>query len=374
MLSPDRIIHIQEKLPHLLAPLGQAYAALMRQRAKLYASGRLPVWLPPVPCISVGNISWGGTGKTPVASWLLDWALGKELRPAVLTRGYGSRPPRLPYPVKTSDLATKAGDEPLLLKRAHPQAEIIVDPNRVRGGKLACTQLGAEILILDDGFQHLRINRNLNLCLLAPRDLEEDWDKVIPAGSWREDFSALHRADAFLVNTMDDEEGCLEAVAQIRLGILSKPLFFFQVSARGITNPMTGVTLDSLEKIRFILVTGIANPDKVCRTCRTYLGEQPVRHLIYPDHHPFRAKDWQEIADQAKAMRCEHILCTPKDAIKLAAFADERLWVPQLTTSFYSRGAHPFSTWLDEHMNTLIPSRELHDEKNNTEIHPKESA
>lgn len=173
---------------------------------------------------------------------------------------------------------------------------------------------------------------------------------------------------------MDDEEGCLEAVAQIRLGILSKPLFFFQVSARGITNPMTGVTLDSLEKIRFILVTGIANPDKVCRTCRTYLGEQPVRHLIYPDHHPFRAKDWQEIADQAKAMRCEHILCTPKDAIKLAAFADERLWVPQLTTSFYSRGAHPFSTWLDEHMNTLIPSRELHDEKNNTEIYPKESA
>lgn len=364
MTTPDRIIRIQEQIPRLLEPLGRTYAALMRQRSRLYASKRLSVWRPPVPCISVGNISWGGTGKTPVVSWLLDWAQEKKLHPAVLTRGYGGRPPRLPYPVQEADLAAKAGDEPLLLKRAHPQAEIIVDPNRVRSGKLACTQLGSEILILDDGFQHLRVGRNINLCLFAPRDLEEDWGKVIPAGSWREGLSALNRADAFLVNTMDDEDGCLETVAQIRLTIFNKPLFFFQVSARGIINPMTGVVLDSLEKIRFILVTGIANPDKVCRTCRTHLGEQPVRHLIYPDHHPFRAKDWKEIVEVAKSMRCDHILCTPKDAIKMATFADERLWVPQLTTSFYSRGLQSFPNWLNEHMRTLIPDKDIHEEKN----------
>lgn len=364
MLTPDRIIRIQERISNLLEPLGRAYAALMRHRAQLYRNERLPVWYPPVPCISVGNISWGGTGKTPVASWLLDWAQEKKLHPAVLTRGYGGNPPRLPYPVKMSDLANKAGDEPLLLKRAHPQAEIIVDPNRVRGGKMACTQLGVNMLILDDGFQHLRVNRNLNLCLLAPRDLEEDWDRVIPAGSWREDLSALTRADAFLVNTMFDEEGCLETVAQIRLGILDKPLFFFQVSARGITNPLTGKTLDSLEKVRFILVTGIANPDKVCRTCRTYLGEQPVRHLVYPDHHPFRAKDWKDIVKIAMSMRCEHILCTPKDAIKLAAFADERLWVPQLTTSFYARGLQPFPVWLEEQLGPLTSSKNIHEKDN----------
>lgn len=351
-MTPDRVAHLQEKFAHVLDPLGRGYAKLMRLRARLYADGRLPAWRPPVPCVSVGNISWGGTGKTPVASWLLDWARGEGYAPAVLTRGYGGHPPRLPYAVQLLSPATEAGDEPLLLKRTHPLAEIIVDPNRVRGGKLACAQ-GAGVLILDDGFQHLRVCRDIDLCLVCARDLEDDWNRVIPAGSWREDLSALSRADAFLVNTMADEDGCLETVAQIKLASLGKPLFFFQVSARGATNALTGDVLESLERVRFLLVTGIANPDKVCRTCKSDLGEKPIRHLIYPDHHPFTPGDWDVIAKAAESVRCSHILCTPKDAVKLAPFADDRLWTPQLTTTFYTRGPQTFRAWLDGRMNTL---------------------
>jgi len=232
-------------------------------------------------------------------------------------------------------------------------AQILVDPNRVRAGKIAARKM-ADLFILDDGYQHLRIQRDLNLCLLSPRDLDEEWNRVIPAGSWREDVSALSRADAFLINTMfDNDDGCLETVAHIKLAILGKPIFFFRVTARGVANALTGETQDTLDGQRFLLVTAIANPDKVCQTCKTDLGEKPVRHLIYPDHHPFGLSDWQAIVAAAERNDCGHIVCTPKDAVKLAPFADERLWTPQLTTSFSTAGPISFRDWLGDRFHNL---------------------
>lgn len=346
-MTPERITHLQNRFAPLLDPLSKGYAWLMRQRARLYLTGRFASWTPPAPCISVGNISWGGTGKTPVVSWLLDWARGEGISATVLTRGYGGKPPHLPYEVQLLSLPREAGDEPLLLKRTHPQARILVDPKRVRAGKFS-SRNRTDLFILDDGFQHLRAGRDLNLCLLCPRDLDEDWDRVIPAGTWREDVSALARADAFLINTMLDDDGCLETVAHIKLTALGKPIFFFHVTARGVANALTGEALETLDGCRFVLVTAIANPDKVCQTCKSDLGEKPVRHLVYPDHHPFNLADWQAIVEAATSNACTHIVCTPKDAVKLAPFADERLWVPQLTTSFSAAGPIPFRDWLDE--------------------------
>lgn len=352
-MTPDRILRLQEKFAHILGPISKVYARLMRLRARLYQSGRWASWRPPTACISVGNISWGGTGKTPVVSWLLDWAHGEGIDATVLTRGYGGRPPHLPYEVQLLSPPREAGDEPLLLKRTHPQARILVDPKRVRAGKTAGKNR-TDLFILDDGYQHLRIKRDLNLCLLSPRDLDEEWNRVIPAGSWREDVSALKRADAFLVNTMfDADDGCLETVARIKLTHLGKPIFFFRVTARGVANALTGETLDSLEGKRFVLVTAIANPDKVCQTCKGDLGEKPVRHLVYPDHHPFSVADWQAIVAAAERNACTHIVCTPKDAVKLAPFADERLWTPQLTTTFSAVGPQSFRAWLDERIHVL---------------------
>jgi tetraacyldisaccharide 4'-kinase len=346
-MTPERIAHLQNRFAPLLEPLSKGYAWLMRQRARLYLSGRFASWTPPAPCISVGNISWGGTGKTPVVSWLLDWARGEGISATVLTRGYGGKPPHQPFEVQLLSLPREAGDEPLLLKRTHPQARILVDPKRVRAGKFGARNQ-TDLFILDDGFQHLRVGRNLNLCLLCPRDLDEDWDRVLPAGTWREDVSALSRADAFLINTMFDDDGCLETVAHIKLASLGKPIFFFRVTARGVANALTGEALETLNGNRFILVTAIANPDKVCQTCKSDLGEKPVRHLVYPDHHQFTMADWRAIAEAAERNKCNHIVCTPKDAVKLASFADERLWVPQLTTSFSAAGHLPFRAWLDE--------------------------
>ncbi len=113
-MTPDRISRLQSQFPHILGPLSKAYARIMRLRAGLYATGKRAAWRPPAPCISVGNISWGGTGKTPVVSWLLDWARDEGLRPTVLTRGYGGKPPHLPYAVQLLSPPREAGDEPLL--------------------------------------------------------------------------------------------------------------------------------------------------------------------------------------------------------------------------------------------------------------------
>ena len=98
-MNSERIAQLQDRFAPLLEPASKGYAWLMRQRAKLYLSGRLPTWRPPMPCISVGNVAWGGTGKTPIVSWILGWAVERGLTPAVLTRGYGAKPPHLPYEV-----------------------------------------------------------------------------------------------------------------------------------------------------------------------------------------------------------------------------------------------------------------------------------
>jgi tetraacyldisaccharide 4'-kinase len=115
-----------------------------------------------------------------------------------------------------------------------------------------------------------------------------------------------------------------------------------------VANALTGEALETLEGKRFVLVTAIANPDKVCQTCKSDLGEKPVRHLVYPDHHPFNLTDWQAIVAATERNNCTHIVCTPKDAVKLAPFADERLWTPQLTTTFSAAGSIPFRAWLGE--------------------------
>jgi tetraacyldisaccharide 4'-kinase len=346
-------------LPHVLAPLvepvSRAYAALLRARAWAYQRGLCVSWRPPVPCVSVGNIRLGGTGKTPTIAWLLEWAQGRNLAPLVLTRGYRSRPPFSPYPVASTSPAEEAGDEPLLLAQKVPGARIIVDPNRVRAGRWAISQKRPDIVFLDDGFQHLRIARDIDLCLLTPEDLDEDWNRVLPAGPWREDASALKRAHAFIVacEALDDE--MLDVLSRLRLGT-KRPVYRMDARipwARQVHGP--GQATD-LRHLRAVLVTGIARPGRVWRIAQRDLGLNPAGHLTFPDHHPFSPADWEHITATAKRLHAEAIVCTGKDAVKLAPLSDERLWVLDLSLSFSPITAHPaLELWLEERLRTLEP-------------------
>ena len=203
---------LQNILAPLLLPLSLLYGVAGRWKRAL----TMVRWKSSRPCVAIGNISWGGTGKTPVTDWLLAWADRKGLRAAVLTRGYGAKPSRLPLLVESGTPASECGDEPLMLSRRHPRAAVMVDPERGRAGRaLEASDAAPDIFFLDDGFQHVRAGRDLDLVLLDQDDVRfsplpgrppSNWNRIIPAGTWREPVSALHQAAAFLVKC-EPEEG-----------------------------------------------------------------------------------------------------------------------------------------------------------------------
>ncbi|MGE4291162.1 MAG: tetraacyldisaccharide 4'-kinase [Desulfovibrio sp.] len=347
------IERLQDTLQPLLAPLGLLYSGAMRLRRAAYDVGLLSSWRAGALTVSVGNIGWGGTGKTPLTDWLLDWALRNGLAPLVLTRGYGARPTAYPHLVRPGNLAEEAGDEPLMLCRRHPGAAIVVDPVRSRGGRWAQEQMRPGVVLLDDGFQHLGVHRDINLVLLRPSDLDQGWNRVIPAGSWREGRSALARADAFLIKASPKNfEGLLPRLER-RLSRLGKSVFSFEIVPLGLLRVLGGEQRPHFSQQPYLLVTGVGDPAQVEYTATRYLGHAPREHLIYPDHHAFTRTDVKFIEQTAEHRHCAHVLCTPKDAVKLGPMARENFWTFDLDVRFgpawHGRGQEgaPFDAWWD---------------------------
>lgn len=335
------------------------YSRLMDLRATIFELGLSPRWKAPVPCISVGNIRWGGTGKTPLCQWLLGWAQEQGLRPALLTRGYRARPPFLPFHVRPDSPVDQAGDEPLLLARSTPQARIIVDPRRIRSGPWAWRKWRPDLFVLDDGFQHLAVQRDLNLVLLIPQDLDQDWNQTIPRGPWREGAQALHRADAFLLKTFDPLTPRLKRLMTQRLAGFAKPVFLCFATPRGLTNLISGEHRLSLPDAGYALVSGIANPFSLERTAQTLLQALPVRHFAFADHHEFSLEDLSRIIRQAGAQGIKHLICTAKDATKiqplLAWNPEVQWWSLEMELGFAQPGPgqEDFATWLRRRMQAL---------------------
>ena len=320
----------------------------MRLRAKAFEHGLVPSWHPNVPCISIGNISWGGTGKTPMVSWLLDWTKHTGLHPVVLTRGYHGHPPHLPFHVIPGSSPDQSGDEPLMLARAHEHADVVVDPKRIRSGPWAETELCPDLFILDDGFQHLAAERDINIVLMAEHDLLQGWNKVIPAGSWREGKKALKRADAFVVNGTGSSLDRLFPAANSRLKEFGCPIFFVRLLPTRLSRVRTKKTISHLDKAPYFLFTGIANPERVRTTVTALLGYPPADVRYFPDHHAFTADDKEQIVQQALAAKASQIVCTPKDAIKLGDWDYPDLFEIQTRLTFIARAntSQWFADWL----------------------------
>lgn len=344
-------MHTATTLQRMLYPLlylpSRLYAATMGMRRQWYESGALASFATEKPTISVGNICWGGTGKTPLTEWLARWAVDKGMTPAVLTRGYKAKPPELPYLVHEQSTAEEAGDEPLLLARSCPEAQVVVDPKRSRAARWIIRQSKPDLFLLDDGFQHLGIQRHLDLVLLRPQDLTEDWNRVIPSGPWREDERALVNAAAFLIKAPQDEFLALEPFCREFLERYKAPVFPFTFSPKGVTR------LDRPESARgfggkpYLLVSGVGEHEQVQHTAEALLGEPPVKHLRFEDHYNYQEHDWRMIRDTADRANAERVLCTGKDAVKLTRFNPYNLWTFDHTLDF---GAglftnHSFPDW-----------------------------
>lgn len=346
----------------------------MRLREGLYRGGVFSSWEAPAMTVSVGNIGWGGSGKTPIAGWLLDWARANNHVSLLLTRGYKARPVRYPYLVQPGALAEEAGDEPLMLATLHERSNVVVDPKRARGGEWGVKRFNPRLVILDDGFQHMAVKRHVDLVLLRPDDLGSQWNQVIPAGSWREPVAALNRADAFLIKAGPKLFKRMMPHLEARLGKLRKPVFSFQVVPTGLRRVLDGEPAADFGGEKYLLVTGVGDPELVKRTATQYIGYKPVRHLVYRDHHAFTKTDVLEMQEAARNMGCEAILCTPKDAVKLGPMCSREFWQFNLRVDFGPSTIAENSTfpaWWQHRFETFNPHDPDRFKKRDTAPSPK---
>ena len=332
-----------------LLPLAASYAGLMRLRARGYARHWRRSWRPPRPAISVGNIGWGGSGKTPLCEWLLHWSLQQNLTPLLLSRGYKAKPAARPYQVRPDSPVQQAGDEPLMLARA-TGAPILVDAKRSRSGRWGWEHLAPDLFVLDDGFQHLAVQRDLDLVLLRPEDLHQEWNRVLPAGSWREGAQALHRASAFCINASPGQFQDLHSTIIHRLAGLKKPIFSFHLQASGFLRVKDTTRRSRLPGTGYLLISGVANPQKIEHTALQTQGQAPAVHLRFPDHYAYTRNDWRRIQDRAASLGDPALLCTPKDSVKLEQFDQGTLWTFALNLAFGPAlfTELDFPAWLDK--------------------------
>jgi tetraacyldisaccharide 4'-kinase len=243
----------------------------------LYDRGVLRALRAPLPVISVGNISLGGTEKTPLAMELLGRLLALGRRPVLVSRGYKGRWEKTGGVVSDGRaiLGTwqEAGDEPFLVARALPAAGVYVGKNRLSSCREAA-QAGFDIAVLDDGFQHRRLARDLDIVLYSPEE------KV----ALREPVSALRRSDILLVKSGPETAGAMDRLR----GYREESVFTYSVVARKFVDLRTGepASKEALAGKRFLAFCGIARPHRFSETLRR-TGLEVVSFLPFPDHHPY---------------------------------------------------------------------------------------
>lgn len=298
--------------------LSSAYGAVAAWRRARFAGDPSRRRVLGRPVISVGNLRVGGSGKTPAAAYIARLLLAAGERPAILTRGYARRRVQDGVTVVSdfsrvhADLDT-SGDEPLMLARALPGVAVLVAADRYLAGALAERTLGATVHILDDGFQHLELARDIDLLLVAEEDLD---DHPLPEGRLREPISAAAVADAALVTAGYD-------TAAERIGRGLRIPVVFRVSRaigppRTVAAPRDPVVVPANSRV--FVVSGIARPDRFLADIAA-AGWEIADTMLFRDHHRFTPRDVERITAAAKGTRCSIVLTTEKDAVRLAPLA-----------------------------------------------------
>ncbi|HPD28743.1 MAG TPA: tetraacyldisaccharide 4'-kinase [Phycisphaerae bacterium] len=284
--------------------ISKGYGSLLVVRNAWYDSVALPKWLD-VPVISVGNLTVGGTGKTPMCGWLCRQLLGRGLKPAVLSRGY-----------KASEEGL--ADEMLMLSRQYPQAVLVAHPDRYGAGCVAVEHYGVQAVILDDGFQHRRIGRDLDL-LLVDATRPFGFGHLLPRGLLREPLKGMARAGA-VVLTRCDLAGSVQ-VAELEKNVRrlhpEAPVVRAVHRPRGFTG-LDGAPVPMPPADRIGCLAGIARPDAFERTLAD-MGIRVAQIQWWPDHHCYTAADAEMIRRWAEQNKLDALITTEKDAVKLEA-------------------------------------------------------
>ena len=297
-----------------LKPLSWLFAWLAGRRKQRYLQRNR--WSPPVPVVVVGNITVGGTGKTPLVTALVTALQGRGYRPGIISRGFGARKGGEPVWVTPGSDPARVGDEPVMLAR-QLNVPLVVDADRVRAARYLLSHCDCDLIIADDGLQHYNLQRHIELLVL-------DGDRLfgnrlcLPAGPLREPLARMGQVDLILINTSSatptlPELGDVGAPCPEHFCFSLKPSALVSVS--GTMQPAPGVG-------RVHGVAGIGHPERFFNTLRS-LGYDVISHP-FPDHHPFTPADIT-FDDNLP------VLMTAKDAVKCTAFATDRHWYLPVT-------------------------------------------
>lgn len=292
------------------------YCAIIISRNWLYDKSLLKAKRTDVPVICVGNITTGGTGKTPLVAWLCNMLAKKGFKCAVLTRGYK---------------AQKGGfaDEPAMLAKASPDAKVVVNPDRVAGAAKAIEKFDTNVIIMDDGFGHRRLWRDLDIVAIDATE-PFGYGRLLPAGLLREPVESVKRADIIVITRYN--QSLPEHIAEIEERIKQiKPEMVF---AKAIHKPvsvrlMKGAELsfEQLREKKIFAFCGIGNPDAFYTTL-TELRLNVAASKTYPDHHNYTEDDVAGICEQARYLEADIILSTQKDWVKTALLSLEKFEIP----------------------------------------------
>ncbi len=310
----------------VLPPLSAIYSAVIQARLALYQRGTLRVHKLDAPVISVGNMTTGGTGKTPLVEWVSRALAYDGKKVCILTRGYGRANPNLR--VVVSDGVEifvderQAGDEPFLLaENLKGLAAVVCDADRVAAGQWAIKELGIDAFVLDDGFQQLRLARDLNIVTV---DATSPWggNHLLPYGRLREPLGGLSRADCVVVTRADQNDDLSSLKEKLRHLSKGRKIFISRMQSRG-TRTIVGEkkSIASLAQ-PFGAFCSVGNPKSFFSHLRR-AEYNLVLTRAFPDHHAYGQSDVDSWVEEAKRAGAKSLITTAKDAVRLHSFSFE---------------------------------------------------
>jgi tetraacyldisaccharide 4'-kinase len=327
----DRFLYQKEKpfpTRALLFPLyllSLPYGWAVRLRGRAYAAGLLKSRRLPCPVVSIGNLTVGGTGKTPLVMALAKRLAEGGVPVAILSRGYKGRKgsgPVVGDGRKVFLTPEESGDEPHLMARSLKGVPVLVGRDRFVSGQIALERFGVRGILLDDGYQHLSLHRDLDIVLIDSRVGLGD-GHLLPRGILREPVSALRRAGIFILTKVEDPEDCrpLESVLhEIRPGA---EVFHSHYEPRGLIGPRgEWDEAGALEGKKVFALSGVADPryfTSLLRKC----GLEIAGERVFPDHHSYRPEDLTSIPETVR--KFDYLVTTEKDMVKLCELETSRL-------------------------------------------------
>ena len=318
---------LNETLRRAFLPLLPLYSSAVRLRNSLYNWGLLPQQSASVPVISIGNLSVGGTGKTPLVQRTAELLVEMGHNPVILSRGYGGRENRSPVLLGKNEQADPrlVGDEAVFLATRLPRIPVVVCRDRSQAAEWASSTLRSDCFLLDDGFQHRKMQRDLDVVLI---DLTNPFSNghLLPVGRLREPLKALRRADVIVLSRVELATNAKEVGQQVQRWNPHAPVLHLRYEVGGLYSVSQGRHLNPQEMrgVRGVLFAGIGNPTYFKQTADRS-GISVARFLPYRDHYQFTWRDIRNLLSSLREAKADCLITTEKDAIRLQHLPVENL-------------------------------------------------